>query len=63
MAFLGGTWGTVVGVVALICAIWVIYDVWTNNKKLKDTTKIIWTVCAILFSIITAIVYYFVGKK
>jgi ABC-type spermidine/putrescine transport system permease subunit II len=56
-------WGTLVGIVAVVCAVWVIYDVWTNNKKMKDTMKIVWTVCAVIFSIITAIVYYFVGKK
>ncbi len=52
---------TILGVVAFICAIWVIYDVWTGSKD--TTTKVLWTVAAIFFSIITAIVYYFVGKK
>lgn len=52
-----------VGVVALFCAIWVIYDVLVNNKSMKDSTKIIWIVCAILFSIITAIIYFFIGRK
>jgi ABC-type spermidine/putrescine transport system permease subunit II len=56
-------WGTLIAIVAVICAVWVIYDVWTNNKKMKDIAKIIWTVFAIIFSIITAIVYYFIGKK
>lgn len=65
MAFLGlgGAWGTVIGIVAVICAVWVIYDVWTNNKRLSDTAKIVWTVFAILLSILTAIVYWLVGKK
>jgi len=54
---------SILGIVALICAIWVIYDVLVNNKKLDQTKKIIWIVCALLFSIITAIVYYFIGKK
>ncbi|MCX6750082.1 MAG: PLDc N-terminal domain-containing protein [Candidatus Pacearchaeota archaeon] len=65
MAFLGlsGTWGAVIGIVAIICAVWVIYDVWTKNKRLSDTAKIVWTVFAILLSILTAIVYWLVGRK
>ncbi|HJX50625.1 MAG TPA: hypothetical protein VJ438_04130 [Candidatus Nanoarchaeia archaeon] len=53
----------VLSVVAVLCAIWVIYDVLAHNKKLKTEIKVLWIVCAILFSIITAIVYYFVYKK
>jgi hypothetical protein len=56
-------WGGIIGVVALLSAIWVIYDVLANNKKLKTTTKVIWIVCAVFFSIITAIIYFFIGKK
>ena len=56
-------WTNVLELVALICAIWVIYDVLVNNKQMKQTNKIIWIVCAVLFSIITAIVYYFIGRK
>ncbi len=54
---------SIIGIIALICAIWVIYDVWTNQKKMSEGNKILWTVVAILFSIITAIVYYIVKKK
>jgi hypothetical protein len=61
MAF--GTFGGILGVIAVICAVLVIYDVWTNNKKLSDTAKIVWTVLAVIFSILTAIVYYFIGRK
>jgi hypothetical protein len=57
-----GTWG-IFGIIALICAVWVIYDVWTNNKKLSDTAKIVWTVLAVIFSILTAIVYWLIGRK
>jgi len=52
-----------IGLVALGCAIWVIYDVLVNNKKLSTGRKVIWIVFAIIFSIITAIVYYLIGKK
>lgn len=55
--------GWLISVIAVICAVWVIYDVFTNQKKMKSEKKILWTVLAILFSIITAIVYYFVVKK
>lgn len=52
----------VIQIVALLSAIWVIYDVWTQSKK--DTgSKVLWTVLALLFSIITALIYYFTQKK
>ena len=54
---------TIVNLLALVCAIWVIYDVWAKNKKLSEGMKILWTVLAVLFSIVTAIVYYFVEKR
>lgn len=50
-------------VVALACAVWVIYDVWAVNKTLSTGGKIIWTIFALFFSILTAIIYYFVRKK
>ncbi len=56
-------YGSIIWVLALIAAIWVIYDVLTNNKKLSDGMKVLWIVCAVLFSIITAIVYYLVGRN
>jgi len=55
--------GWIFGIVALIAAIWVIYDVLVNNKRLSDGMKVLWVICAILFSIITAIVYYLVGRN
>ena len=55
--------GTIIWVIALIAAIWVIYDVLANNKRLSDGMKALWIICAILFSIITAIIYYFVGRN
>jgi prolipoprotein diacylglyceryltransferase len=50
-------------IIALVCAVWVIYDVLAKNKKLSTTAKVIWIVCAVPFSIITAIVYYFIGRR
>jgi prolipoprotein diacylglyceryltransferase len=49
--------------VALICAVWVIVDVLKRQKGMDETHRIIWIVAAIIFSILTAIVYYFVVKK
>lgn len=54
--------GTILGVIALIAAILVIYDVLVNNKRLSDGMKVLWIVFAIFFSIITAVVYYLVGR-
>ncbi len=54
--------GSILGIVAIVSAIWVIYDVLTKNKKVKKNEKIIWIVSSIFFSLITAIVYYFMYK-
>lgn len=53
---------TILWLVAVIAAIWVIYDVLTNNKRLSTGAKVIWIICAVIFNIITAIVYFFVYK-
>ncbi len=55
--------GSIIGIVALICAIYVIYDVWSNQPSMSSGKKILWTIFALIFSIITAIVYYFTHKK
>lgn len=55
--------GNVFGLIALVCAIWVIYDVWAKNKSATTGIKVVWTIAALFFSIITAIIYYFVGRK
>jgi len=59
----GGTIDSVIGLIALVCAVWVIYEVLVKQKSMDSTKKLIWIVCAVLFSIITAIVYYLVVKK
>jgi len=55
---------TILWIVGLACAVWVVYDVWTRLKA-KQGEKILWTVAAIIpaLNIITAIVYYLVKKK
>lgn len=51
------------GIIALIAAIWVIYDVLVNNTRLSDGMKVLWIIFAVIFSIITAIIYYLVGRN
>lgn len=47
----------------ILCAVWVIYDVWATQKSMETVHKVLWTVGAVFFNIITAIIYYFVKKK
>ena len=49
--------------IGIICAIYVIYDVWAVQKKMSAGSKLIWTIFALIFNVITAIVYYFKVKK
>lgn len=51
------------GLIATIAFIWVAYEVWTQNYRLTKTSKIIWTIAAFFFSILTAIIYYFAEKR
>ena len=55
--------GNVLWLVGVICAVWVIYDVAVNQKKMDSTRKLLWIIFAVILNIITAIVYYFVVKK
>jgi prolipoprotein diacylglyceryltransferase len=56
-------WNVLLYIVGILCAIWVIVDVVSKNKKLSTGMKVLWIVLAVLFSIITAIVYYLVYKN
>jgi prolipoprotein diacylglyceryltransferase len=58
-----GMWSWIVYIVAIIAAVWVIVDVWKKKKGMKKEEKWIWTIAALIFSIVTAIVYYFLKKK
>ena len=60
-AFFG--FGSLLGIIAIIAAIWVIYDVLVNSKGLSDGMKVMWVIFAVLFSIITAVIYYLVGRN
>ena len=57
------SFGTIIGILGVLAAIWVIYDVIVNNKRLSDGMKVLWIILALLLSIITAIVYYFIGRN
>ena len=63
MPYGGYGFGWLFGIIALIAAIWVIYDVLVNNKRLSDGMKVLWIICAVIFSIITAVIYYLVGRN
>ncbi len=41
----------------------VVYDIWTNNKRLDDTQKLIWTLAAIFAGFVTILIYYWVFKR
>ena len=51
------------GLIALASVIWVIYDVLTRNRSLSDIMKIIWILIALIFGILGAVLYYFIGRK
>ncbi len=55
--------GTLISIIAILSAIWVLYDVWAVNRTLTDQGKIVWSILAIFFSILTAIFYYIMVKK
>lgn len=51
------------GIIALICAIYVIVEVWTKQPGMGTGEKVLWTIAALIFSILTAIIYFFVKKN
>ncbi|MBP1909129.1 PLD nuclease N-terminal domain-containing protein [Methanolobus bombayensis] len=59
MSLTGNIWG----LITLLSVIWVVYDVITQNRRLDPMKKILWIVVAMLFNILGAIAYYFLGKK
>ncbi len=51
--------GSILILLGIIATVWVIYDLWAKNQRLTDTEKLVWTIAAVAFSILTAIIYYF----
>jgi NhaP-type Na+/H+ or K+/H+ antiporter len=55
--------GRFIGLISLVCCVWVIYDVWEHQKQMDKSQKILWTVLAVLFNVVTAVVYYLLIKR
>jgi membrane protein DedA with SNARE-associated domain len=55
--------GKILYFVAFVCAVYVIHDVWFNNKRLSQPSKIIWTIAALFLSILTAVAYLILEKR
>lgn len=55
--------GGLIYLIGLLCAIWVIYDVWVVNKRLDETSKLLWTILAVFANVLAAIIYYFTHKR
>lgn len=55
--------GTLIALLGLAAAVWVIFDVLVNQKRMSTGMKVLWVVLAIFFSLITAILYFFLVKK
>lgn len=53
---------TLLWILGILAAVWVIYDVLANQRRMSTGMKVVWIILAVLFSIITAIIYYFVYK-
>jgi prolipoprotein diacylglyceryltransferase len=49
--------------IAILSAIWVIYDVATEQRYMSNANKLLWILSALFFSVITAIIYYFMVKR
>ncbi|MBU0535929.1 MAG: PLD nuclease N-terminal domain-containing protein [Nanoarchaeota archaeon] len=53
--------GKIWGILSLIAVIWVIIDILPRRKSV--ITKVLWIVIALVFNILGAIAYYFLGRK
>ncbi len=50
--------------IAALCAVWVIYQIWVVEKNTKSKEeKLLWTLLALLFSIVTAGIFFFLEKN
>lgn len=49
---------------ALVCAFYVLYQIWIVEKnKRSNEEKLLWTLLALLFNIITAVIFYVFERK
>lgn len=51
------------GTIGLICAIWVLYEVWAVGKHMRTGEKLVWSIAAVCFNILTAIAFYIIVKR
>ncbi|KQH83339.1 hypothetical protein AMR53_01325 [Thermococcus thioreducens] len=51
------------GLIGLITAIWVVYDVLAKQTKMDTTQKLIWILVALSLWLIGAIIYYIIIKR
>lgn len=51
------------GIIHFAAMVWVLYEVWSVNKGMSEGKKIMWSIAALLFSVVTAILYYFIEKR
>ena len=49
--------------IGIVAAIWVIYDVITHQPGMDPLKKFLWILAAIIFNILTSIIYYLTVKK
>jgi len=59
-------WQSILGIIGVICAIWIIVDVLTKQKQMDNGLKAVWIIVSIIlcvFGILVAIVYYLAVKK
>lgn len=58
-----GFGGGIVGLIGVLLFIWVVFDVFTKQKRMKDLHKILWILGSFVFAIIVPIIYFFVVKN
>lgn len=65
MSLLVSSWGLLSAwsLLSTISVIWVIFDVMTRNKGFNQMATIMWVVIALIFGVLGAVFYYFIGRK
>ena len=53
----------IIGIMALVLLVFVVYDVAANQKKMSTPMKILWIILSVVIPIIIPVIYYFVTKK
>jgi hypothetical protein len=60
---IAGFLSVLVGLIVIACAFWITYEIAKKHRKWHVGKKLLWISCALLFNILTVIVYYFVEYK